>query len=58
MNAAQIDEIYCFLIKNVRFTCVCAFFVVPLQPISILADCATFGTLKTFKTFLTQNNYD
>ena len=28
MNTAHIDVIYSFLIKNVRFTCVCAFFFV------------------------------
>ena len=26
-------EIYHFLIKNARFSCVCAFFVVPLSPV-------------------------
>ena len=30
MNTAHIDKIYSFLIKNIRFICVCAFFVVPL----------------------------
>ena len=31
----NIDKIYYFLIKKCSFTCVCAFFVVPLQPHSV-----------------------
>ena len=31
MNTAHIDKIYSFLVKNIRFTCVCAFFVVTLR---------------------------
>ena len=31
MNTAHIDKIYSFLVKNIRFTCICAFFVVTLH---------------------------
>ena len=31
MNTAHIDKIYSFLVKNIRFTCVCAYFFVPLR---------------------------
>ena len=37
---------YCFFCIYASFTCVFAFFSVPLHPISILAHYATFGTLK------------
>ena len=50
MNAAHIDAIYSFLIKNVRFTCVCAFFLLPLSPFCKIEYFNLMKTLKLVKS--------
>ena len=45
MNTAHIDKIYSFLVKNIRFTCICAFFVVTLR-----VFCKAKGKCQKFST--------
>ena len=66
MNAAYIDVIYSFLIKNVRFTCVCAFFLVlrghlpqagPSSKLQLKNAAHTLATLEIFAKIVTLLRY-